>query len=125
MGTLGPNIQIGTNTAGFRPFEKKSIAGFGGTLVYLLRKLLSLGVTVSIWCAGCASAAFYVSPSGSDNNPGTQASPWLTINHGISQLQSGGTLYVRAGTYNETPYISGPAAQPRSLRQSWHTIVKP
>jgi len=118
IGALGPNIQIGTNATSLRLFEKKSIAKFGGTLFCLLAKLLSLAVTVSILCAGSASAAFYVSPSGSDNNSGTQAAPWLTINHGISQLQSGGTLYVRAGTYNETPYISGPsgtAAQPTTI----------
>lgn len=41
----------------------------------------------------------YVSPTGSDSNSGTITSPWLTISYGISQLQAGYTLFIRAGTY--------------------------
>jgi hypothetical protein len=42
---------------------------------------------------------YFVSPSGSDSNPGTLASPFLTISKGLSVLAAGDTLNIRAGTY--------------------------
>lgn len=45
--------------------------------------------------------AFYVAPSGSDANPGSVNLPFLTIAQGLSQAQTGDTVYLRAGTYNE------------------------
>lgn len=50
---------------------------------------------------------YYVSPAGSDENPGTAAEPWLTIGHGIGRLQAGYTLHVMAGHYYESNEISG------------------
>jgi hypothetical protein len=47
-------------------------------------------------------AIYYTSPTGSDSNPGTFALPFRTINHGVSVLHPGDTLYVRAGTYAES-----------------------
>ena len=46
-------------------------------------------------------SVYYVSLTGSDNNPGTLAQPFGTINHGASILTPGDTLYIRAGTYAE------------------------
>jgi parallel beta-helix repeat protein len=43
--------------------------------------------------------AYVVAPGGDDGNPGTEAAPWRTIGHGISQLQPGDNLLVRDGTY--------------------------
>ncbi len=56
--------------------------------------------------------AFYVSPTGSDSNPGTLASPWQTIQHAANTAQAGDTVYVLAGVYNESVNIavSGSAA---------------
>lgn len=60
--------------------------------------------------AACATApvgnAFYVSPSGSDSNPGTLAAPWATIGKAAATLSAGQTVYLRAGTYAEN--MSGP-----------------
>jgi hypothetical protein len=55
-----------------------------------------------------------VSPAGNDSNPGTQASPWLTIQHAANTTEAGDTVYVLAGTYNEsvTINVSGSAAAP-------------
>lgn len=44
---------------------------------------------------------FFVSTTGSDSNPGTQASPFRTINRGARALSPGDTLTVRGGVYNE------------------------
>ena len=61
-----------------------------------------------------ASPAFFVSPSGSNTNPGTQALPWKTLQYAVSQLVAGDTLYAMTGTYAETVSInaSGTSASP-------------
>ncbi|KAJ8483285.1 hypothetical protein ONZ45_g14651 [Pleurotus djamor] len=41
----------------------------------------------------------YVSTSGSDSNPGTLASPLLTIPAAITKANAGDTIYLRGGTY--------------------------
>lgn len=58
------------------------------------------------------ATTYYVSgTSGCSNSPanGSMSSPWCTVNYGVSRLAGGDTLYVRAGTYREDVYISGPA----------------
>ncbi|MFC1878419.1 right-handed parallel beta-helix repeat-containing protein [Chloroflexota bacterium] len=47
-------------------------------------------------------AVYYVSPSGSDDNPGTEVEPWLTIQKAADTLEAGETVYIRAGTYHES-----------------------
>jgi hypothetical protein len=44
----------------------------------------------------------FVSPSGSDTNPGAIAQPYRTIQKCATTVVSGGTCQVRAGTYRET-----------------------
>ena len=45
------------------------------------------------------TGAYFVSNAGSDSNPGTQASPWLTVGDAISAVPSGSTIVLRGGTY--------------------------
>ncbi len=40
-----------------------------------------------------------MSPTGSDTNAGTQAAPFLTIQHAHGAITAGGTIWVMAGTY--------------------------
>lgn len=49
---------------------------------------------------------FYVAPTGSNSNPGTQSQPWATINYAISQLVAGDVLRVMDGVYNEYVHIN-------------------
>jgi len=49
---------------------------------------------------------FYVSPSGSNSNPGTINQPWQTIGYAISQLTAGDVLRVLDGVYNEYVHIN-------------------
>ncbi|MBW2732101.1 MAG: right-handed parallel beta-helix repeat-containing protein [Deltaproteobacteria bacterium] len=45
------------------------------------------------------SGAVFISPSGSDRNPGTQERPWKTWSHALSKLGPGDTLVALAGVY--------------------------
>jgi len=53
-----------------------------------------------------AASTYYVSPSGNDSNPGTQASPFRTIQKGVNTAQAGDTVLVRGGTYNEAVNVN-------------------
>ncbi|MCX9082272.1 MAG: right-handed parallel beta-helix repeat-containing protein [Candidatus Methanoperedens sp.] len=44
---------------------------------------------------------FYVAKNGNDNNPGTEAKPWLTIKKAANTLVAGETVYVKGGIYKE------------------------
>jgi parallel beta-helix repeat protein len=57
------------------------------------------------------AADYYVSKSGADSNPGTEAQPWKTIQKAANTLAAGDTVYIKAGTYNERvrPQNSGTA----------------
>ena len=50
---------------------------------------------------GQSNSSFYVSTTGSDSNPGTQAAPWRTIQHAADTVHAGSTVTVRAGIYEE------------------------
>lgn len=49
------------------------------------------------------SCAYYVSPSGSDEKPGTLAEPWKTVQKAFDTASAGQTTCFRKGTYPETP----------------------
>ena len=55
------------------------------------------------------TATYYVSPDGSDSNPGTEAEPWKTIQKAADTLVAGEMVYIKTGTYAEkvTPVNSG------------------
>ncbi len=48
----------------------------------------------------------YVSLSGNDSNPGTQAKPWRTIQQAANSAPSGAIIQVEAGNYGENVTIS-------------------
>jgi hypothetical protein len=45
------------------------------------------------------AADYYVATTGSDSNPGTQASPFATLTKGVSSAGAGDTVYIGGGTY--------------------------
>jgi len=57
---------------------------------------------------------YYVAKTGSDSNSGSASAPWLTIGHAALEATAGSTVYVEAGTYNESVTFanSGTAAAP-------------
>jgi hypothetical protein len=72
----------------------------------------SLAAVCIASAAGAASGTFYVSPTGSDANPGTFAAPWRTIQKAASTVGAGSTVNIRAGVYREKVdvQVSGSAA---------------
>ncbi|HEY6170212.1 MAG TPA: right-handed parallel beta-helix repeat-containing protein, partial [Verrucomicrobiae bacterium] len=55
------------------------------------------------------AAEYYVAPTGSDRNPGSQVAPWRTLNHGVTQLVAGDRLLVEPGVYPESLHDVIPA----------------
>ena len=64
---------------------------------------LTFGGYTNVGASAVAVAAsgniYYVSPTGNDANPGTQAQPWKTIYYATRNLPTGSTLYIRGGDY--------------------------
>ena len=48
------------------------------------------------------SGAIYVSPDGSDKNPGSATAPIATVQHALDIAASGGTVVLRAGVYRQS-----------------------
>ena len=69
--------------------------------------LSCFGAVALLAVGGSAVAAtnIYVSPTGSDSNPGTQAAPVKTITRADALASAGSTVHVAAGTY----YVSAPS----------------
>jgi hypothetical protein len=84
-----------------------------------MRKIVSLLSLLGLFfiAQNALSATYYVSPSGSNGNTGTLASPWRSINTAVANLKGGDTLYVRGGTYAETVNVnvSGTASSPITI----------
>jgi hypothetical protein len=78
-------------------------------VILLLICLLALiGVKLHFFGWGHVhSDIYYVSKTGSNSNPGSKASPWLTIQNAISKVSSGSTIYVHSGIYNEALNLTG------------------
>ena len=80
--------------------------------------LLTLSFSL-IWVptARAAGQTYFVSPQGDDQNPGTLAEPFRTIQHAVDQTVAGDTVLVRGGTYVETVTIeqSGTAVSPITI----------
>jgi len=70
-----------------------------------------LPVFLSISAAFAQGDSLYVSTTGDDGNPGSQAAPWRTIQHAADSARAGSTVNVRGGVYEErvTINVSGNA----------------
>ena len=68
--------------------------------ILLVFAVLGASVTTIAW-----AEVYYVSPTGSDANPGTRELPWGNWTHAVSQVQPGDTVYFREGIYRERVVI--------------------
>ena len=83
----------------------------------ILNIALALVLSATFGTAGpvfAAGATYYVATTGLDSNPGTQASPWKTIQKAANTVVAGDTVYVRGGVYKEYVNIKtlGTSAKP-------------
>ncbi|MGH7943898.1 MAG: right-handed parallel beta-helix repeat-containing protein, partial [Opitutaceae bacterium] len=79
-----------------------------------------LGVLLFSSTPPAASAAtYYVSPTGSDSNPGTQALPFNTLQKGHDVAVAGDTIYMRGGMHSISSQVnftrSGASGNPIKL----------
>lgn len=70
---------------------------------------------------------YYVATDGNDNNPGTEAQPWLTLSKADSAASSGDIVYVKEGTYSglgvtksDITYKSHPSNTTRPKTGQWY-----
>lgn len=89
-----PGAQIST-----QPFTLVTHLGLGRFLMMLGAILLCLQSSVS-------AATYYVAKTGNNNNAGTSAAPWLTIQKAASTVVAGDIVNVAAGTYAEKVTIA-------------------
>jgi hypothetical protein len=61
--------------------------------------LFGLALLLAVSAMPVDAADYYVSPAGSDGNPGTLSQPWATPGYGSRQLQPGDTLIILGGRY--------------------------
>jgi len=75
----------------------------------------------------CIAATFYISPSGDDNNPGTQASPIQTIQSAVNNASTGDTILLEDGKYaghnNADVTFSGKTVTIKSLHGAAAAII--
>ena len=79
-------------------------------------KLLLFGIAIFLTLAmtGCDDEGYFISPQGSDNNPGTINRPFKTVQKCAEVVQAGETCWLREGIYRETikPAVSGTNKEP-------------
>jgi hypothetical protein len=63
------------------------------------RKLLSILTLLVLTVVNAQAATYYVATTGDDDNPGTQAQPFETLEKGINVAQTGDTVLVANGHY--------------------------
>ena len=76
---------------------------------------LVAGISWLVFPLAARANTYYASPSGSDTNSGTLASPWKTLTNSLTKISAGDTLNLRSGTYYEgsiTTSIKGTASAP-------------
>ncbi len=80
-------------------------------------KILFLFLMISFFTQ-ISEAQYYVSVTGSDNNPGTLEQPFQTIQKAADIMTAGDTCYIMAGTYREmvTPANDGQQGLPVVFR---------
>lgn len=60
---------------------------------------LALALVALAMALHASAASYYISPSGSDSNPGTQSMPFQTLSQAIDASSAGDTIYAASGLY--------------------------
>ena len=111
--TFTPSASLASNTT-----YTASIAGAKDTA----GDPMSGPITWTFTTEPVTGTTYWVSNSGSDSNPGSDASPWLTLQSAVNKLTAGDTLDVEAGTYAgfsvgySTPVLAGAPNDPITVQ---------
>jgi hypothetical protein len=62
-------------------------------------KIIFLSILLLTGISALNAKTYQVAPWGNDNNPGTETSPWKTIQKGCDEVLPGDTLLIREGAY--------------------------
>ncbi|MBK5093881.1 MAG: right-handed parallel beta-helix repeat-containing protein, partial [Actinobacteria bacterium] len=65
---------------------------------------------------------YYVSPSGSNSNPGTREAPWATPGYGSKELHAGDTMVILGGRYSLSTYGDDMITPTTGASGAWITI---
>src|SRR5579864_4080172 len=90
------------------------------------RRILALMlICLCLGAAGAQATTYYVSPSGSDTNPGTQAAPFRQIRAAIAKVKPGDTVSIADGSYLgfDVNSINGTAAAPITIQAQGNNAV--
>jgi len=66
-------------------------------------------------CLPLRAATYYLSPAGSDGNPGTSALPWKTLRKAAAAVRAGDTVIVRDGTYAGGVWLESPGTSAKPI----------
>ena len=73
------------------------------TYLLIIRKAVLIGLVFLLFFAtGAVGATYYVATTGSDTNPGTEASPWRNIQKAADTVVAGDTVIVKDGRYTDS-----------------------
>ena len=75
---------------------------------YLQKRVLTAFCMMTVGVVTASAADIHVATSGSDDNPGTEASPLLTIHKAVEIVQPGDRILIHEGTYYITERIKIP-----------------
>ena len=92
----------------------------------MISKLLFHACVFAV-CTTASATTYYVSPAGSDDNPGTsEGRPFRVVQHAVDQMQSGDTLVVLDGVYSGSLKIkSGIAIRAKNPRKAVFSGLEP
>ncbi|HID38066.1 MAG TPA: T9SS type A sorting domain-containing protein [Calditrichaeota bacterium] len=82
--------------------------------------LLIIAVFLALYQTALLATTYYVSPDGSDSNPGTEASPWKTIQKAANTAVAGDVVYIKAGIYDESVVIANSGTADNYITFSAH-----
>lgn len=85
-----------------------------GPVQAALRVVAGVALFTLLTCCSAAAKHYYVAPTGSDDNPGTQAAPLLTISRADALASAGYTIHVAPGTYQ----VSAPSPNTAGIQTS-------
>lgn len=78
-----------------------------GWLAVVVAVMSAVVLTSTSTVNAATVGTFHVSPSGSDRNPGTAASPVRTVGRAVALAASGSSIVLHSGTYRESVHVFG------------------